>query len=181
MTLYKTILADPPWKYDNKHTGGNMQSGAVQKYPTMSFTEIRDIPIKNIAGRDCVLFLWITTPLKSTIMKAGIVESWGFNYKTSLYWNKNNNGLGFWFRNAVEECLICTRGKVTPFRSSLPNLFTAKPTRHSEKPEKFFEIIEPIIEKWDLNPKIELFARKKRDGWDCVGNDIDGKSISSWK
>ena len=180
MTLYKTIVADPPWSYQSKHSGGTMTSGAADKYPLLSLDQIRELPVKKIANRDAILFLWITTPLKSAILQSRIVESWGFEYKTSMYWIKTGRlGMGYWWRGNVEECLVCTRGRITAFRESTPNIITAPVGKHSEKPEAFWEKIEPIIAKWDLNPKVELFARTRRDGWNNIGNEIDGSDIFS--
>jgi N6-adenosine-specific RNA methylase IME4 len=168
---YHCIVADPPWQYDNKRTGGSMSSGAIQQYPTMSMEEIRDLPVKSITERDCILFLWVTVPLKIEIARSGIIEKWGFQYKTSLFWRKVSSlGLGFWFRNQVEECWLCTKGNMKAFRSSNQNIFESKIRKHSQKPDEFWELIQPFTPK----PGIELFAREKREGWDCWGNEIEG-------
>ena len=60
---YRIIYADPPWSYKNKRTGGSMKSGASSKYPTMSVDDICDLPVKDIAHENSVLFLWATVPL----------------------------------------------------------------------------------------------------------------------
>lgn len=177
---YRTILADPPWSYRNKNTGGSMISGATAKYPTMSIDEIKRLPVKEIADKNAVLFFWVTTPLKYEIAQAQIIESWGFKYKTALYWRKIMSlGMGFWFRGQVEECWVCVRGNVKAFRCQKPNFIQCKVRNHSQKPEEFFELVEPQLEKYNLNPKIELFSREIRKGWDHWGNQIKEGEIKN--
>lgn len=175
---YGVIVADPAWEYDNKRTGGSMKSGSAAHYPTMSFEEICNLPVKNIADRNCVLYLWVTVPFMHYGLH--VMEAWGFKFKTALFWRKLRKparcrrarkrgffGMGFWFRGQVEMCLVGTRGKVKAFRLAKPNFFEASIGRHSEKPARFFELIEPVSE----YPRIELFCRgKPRDGWDGWGN-----------
>jgi len=168
---YKTIVADPPWQYNNKKTGGSMQSGATQNYSTLTLDQICHLPVREITEKDAVLFLWCTTPLADYAFE--VIDAWGFKYKTKLYWRKIMSlGMGFWFRGQVEECLVCTKGNVKAFRSQSPNIFQSKVREHSRKPEELFNLIDPIIERDGLTPKIELFARYRRDGWDCWGNEV---------
>jgi N6-adenosine-specific RNA methylase IME4 len=170
---YRCIVADCPWSYKNVKTGGTLKSGAAAKYPLMSLDEIAALPVKEIADKNSVLYLWVPVPLKIDIARSDILEKWGFGYKTTVFWRKlKRNGIGYWYRGAVEECWLCTRGKVTAFRCQKPNVIESVPRIHSQKPEEFFELIEPSIEKFDLNPKIELFARTAREGWDSWGNQI---------
>jgi site-specific DNA-methyltransferase (adenine-specific) len=169
---YNVISADPPWEYRSKKTGGSMQSGACQKYPTMTLEELCDLPVKTIAAKNAVLFLWITTPLKVEIIESGLLKKWGFKNKTSLYWIKEGRlGLGYWWRGSVEEVLFCTRGKIPSFREPLPNVITSKVGRHSEKPAEYWNKIEPVLSRVNLNNRIELFSRKPRPGWDAFGNE----------
>jgi site-specific DNA-methyltransferase (adenine-specific) len=187
---FKVILADSPWKYGNPNTGGSLKSGASAKYDTMSLKELCSLPVKKLADDNSVLFLWVTTPLKYEIAQSGLVEKWGYSYKTTIYWEKIGTlGLGFNFRNRVEECWMCTRGKVTPFRTSFSNVIEEcveelsnevvkeKPMGHSKKPEGFFKLVEPSLEKFDLNPRLEMFARTIRPGWRAIGNEITGNDI----
>lgn len=168
---YKVIVADPPWEYRNKNTGGSMVSGASAKYPTMATDDICNLPVKEISEDNCVLFLWTTTPFLQEGLT--VMKSWEFKYKTAIYWNKKGKlGLGFWFRGQVEVCLFGIRGKVPAFRSSTPNFIETYPGKHSEKPQEFFKMIEKELERGELFPKIELFARKKRKGWDSWGNEV---------
>jgi len=170
---YKLILADPPWRYDNKNTGGSNNSGSCQKYPTLSLEDIKTLPVRDIAMRDSCLFLWATSPLLPEAFE--VMKSWGYQYKTAIYWRKIMSlGMGFWFRGQIEVCLLGVRGNVKAFRSQKQNFIQAKVRKHSQKPDELYEIIESL----DLNPKIELFARERRDGWDAVGLDVCGICIN---
>jgi len=182
MKKYKLIIADPPWQYFNKMKARNQKTGELfdvssrSRYNTLSIKEICDLPIiKQIVDKNCVLFLWSTAPMLAdafTVMKA-----WGFKYKTVIVWRKVFSlGLGFWFRGQCEFCLLGIKGKVKAFRCQKPNFFQTHmvktPLKHSQKPEDIFQLIEPIMEKYNLHPAIELFARRKRKGWDCWGDGV---------
>lgn len=151
-----------------------MKSGSVSKYPVMSLEEICNLPVEKVADKDSVLFLWVPTPLLPDGLK--VMESWGFKYKTAIYWVKDGRlGMGFYYRNQVEVCLVGVKGKVKAFRCQKPNYVIAKVTRHSEKPEVVRQLIEEST--IGLEPKIELFGRKEVDGWIVLGNEIDVRDI----
>lgn len=154
-----------------------MKSGSKQKYETLTLEDLCDLPIKEIADKEgSVLFLWTTTPLKMEATE--VLKAWGFEYKTTIYWRKIMSlGMGFWYRGQVEECWLAIRGKVKAFRCQVPNFIQSKVRKHSKKPEELFQLIEPPIDKYDLNPKIELFATEKRDGWYAEGYEINGEDI----
>lgn len=171
---YDVIIADPPWVYRNKRTGGSMSSGSESKYPCITVDVLKEFPIQDIADTDCVMFLWITTPLKEEILRSGLIETWGFKYKTTIYWKKLHKlGMGYWFRGQMEECLVCVKGNIKAFRCQKPNIIESVPRKHSQKPEEFFQLIEPSLERFNLNRKIELFARSRRNGWDTWGDQIE--------
>jgi site-specific DNA-methyltransferase (adenine-specific) len=154
-----------------------MKSGAAQKYETMSVYELCTLPIKNIAEKNCVLFLWATTPMLPEAMV--VMQAWGFKYKTAIYWHKVGRlGLGYWFRGQVELCLVGVRGRVKAFRRQKANVIQSKVRLHSQKPEEFFHLIEPVAP----SPRIELFARgEPRDGWHQWGREIDSADVFSHK
>lgn len=109
MKKYKVIYADPPWSYRNKKTGGSMTSGAINQYSTMPTADICKLPIKNIAHKDSVLFLWVTVPLIEDGFK--VLSAWGYKYKTMLTWRKIMSlGMGYWFRGQTEHILLGIRG-----------------------------------------------------------------------
>ena len=169
---YKVILCDPPWAYRTKKTGGSMSSGAASKYPTMDIADIKSLPISSIAGKDSVLFLWATTPLLPEAFT--VLSAWGFKYKTAIYWRKIMSlGMGYWFRGQVEVCLLGVRGNVKAFRIQKANFIQSKALQHSGKPIEMRQLIEST----GLAPRIELFATQKVDGWDSIGNVINGEDI----
>ena len=173
---YSIIYADPPWQYRNKNTGGSMISGADMKYPTMTTSEICALPLRDITTPDSVLFLWATTPLKWEAFQ--VMQSWGYSYKTTIYWRKLNLlGLGFWFRGQVEELLVGVRGKVKAFRLQEPNFIQTKVLTHSEKPSEFRELIERATAKMPVQTRLEMFARCASSGWDVFGNQIESSII----
>jgi len=171
--LYKTILADPPWSYRNKNTGGSMTSGSATKYPTMTIAEIGALDVASIAARDAVLFLWATVPLLPEVMP--VLAMWGFTYKTALFWVKTGrNGMGFWFRGGVEMCLVGARRGTKALRSQQSNVIYAPVRAHSQKPEEFYNLVEPVTK----GPRVELFARAVRPGWRSIGLETNGERLS---
>ena len=188
MKKYQVILTDNPWTYNNKKTGGTHTSGAAQKYPVLTFDQLRRLPIQNIVHPDrCVLFMWVPVPLKDEGFR--LIDAWKFKYKTTLYWRKTNiNGMGYWFRGIMEELLVCTKGKVKAFRCQVSNIADEEVQKHSRKPDEFYKIIEYATaykniedpqerKKHILKPKVELFATQKRKGWISTGFDVDGVDI----
>jgi N6-adenosine-specific RNA methylase IME4 len=122
--LFDVQYWDPPWEFQNEKTGGNFQSGASQKYPTLPLAAIQQLPVASVATPNAVLFLWVPTRLK---FSHGLTtaQAWGFpHYETTVYWQKTRLGMGFWFRNVVEELLVFTKGDVAPFRCQLPNILS---------------------------------------------------------
>lgn len=166
---YRIVLADPPWSYRNKKTGGSMTSGSETQYPTMSVEEICAIDVKSIAHKNAVLFLWSTVPLRADLYALKVIEAWGFKFKGALFWVKTGKlGMGHWFRNQVEILYFAVRGNIKPFGLPVRNVYSSAPERHSAKPEFFRK----LIERTGLTPRVELFARKKVEGWDAWGMDV---------
>ena len=120
---FDIILADPPWKFSNKNTGGSMKSGADFHYPTMTNKELCQLPVKQIVSNQAVLFMWVPSALlygtgKNPIHAYDIMKSWGFTYKTVVFdWLKVDSkgkpafGMGFYSRSSIELCLLGVRGK----------------------------------------------------------------------
>jgi N6-adenosine-specific RNA methylase IME4 len=169
---YQIIYADPPWSYKNKNTGGSMISGAEKKYPCLSVEEISLIPIKQMADKDSVLFLWATVPLLPEALL--VMDAWGYKYKTMITWRKIMSlGMGYWFRGQCEHLLFGTRGKVKAFRLQEANFIQSKAEKHSQKPQAFRELIERATKDMPTRNMIELFARQKTEGWDVWGNEVE--------
>ena len=170
---YQVIYADPPWSYKDKASAG--KRGASFKYPTMNLTDIKALPVANIADDNCILFLWITMPKLNEVME--VIESWGFTYKTCAFtWVKRNKikptwfmGMGRWTRANAELCLLATKGKPKRISASVLSVVDDPIEKHSKKPNT---VREKIVELCGDLPRIELFARQRVDGWDCWGNEV---------
>ena len=166
---YRVIYADPPWKYKDGCESGSIQSLPVEShYPTMTIQEICDLPVNKISDENAILFLWVTSPL----LKEGfeVIESWGFKYKSLFIWDKIKHNLGHYNSVRQELLLICTKGSCLPDKFiQFDSVQSIERTEHSVKPEEFRKIIDTL---YTHGRKIELFARKKADGWESFGNEL---------
>ena len=165
---YRVIYADPPWEYGDERSGGSY-GGSIDHYPTMSLQELHDLPVQDLTEDNAVLFMWATSPVfKDTF---DLLESWGFKYKTQFVWDKVKHNMGHYNSVRHELLLIATKGSCTPDKKKLiDSVQTIERTeKHSEKPEEFRNIIDTL---YTYGNKIELFARKKVDGWDAYGNEV---------
>ena len=160
--LYQVVYADPPWSYDNS---GFNQSAASQ-YPTMPTADIADLPVSGITSSASVLFLWATSPLLTDALT--VMRKWGFDYKASMIWVKNRApGIGWWVQTYHELLLIGSREETPHPLIKPPSVVTADVSVHSRKPEQFYELIESMY----TGPKVELFGRLARPGWETWGNE----------
>jgi N6-adenosine-specific RNA methylase IME4 len=173
---YSIIYADPPWSFNDKRTGGSMKSGASQHYDVMYAGDICRFPVWDISECNSILFMWwiASMPLDAIY----VATSWGFTVKTmtGFVWNKTYEksgkpyfGMGHWTRAGSECCLIATRGKIKPVSHSVRSVVTAPVLKHSQKP---LDVADRIVELCGDLPRIELFARDRKPGWDCWGNEV---------
>lgn len=168
MRKYKTIYADPPWY---EQGGGKIKRGADRHYSLMKTEEIKKFPVAELADDNCHLYLWATNNHLPDAF--AVMEAWGFRYITCITWVKNSIGLGQYYRGLSEHCLFGVKGRL-PYkvingkRAQGKTAFYAEKTRHSEKPDEMRKMIELV----SYAPRIELFARKRFDGWDALGNEV---------
>jgi N6-adenosine-specific RNA methylase IME4 len=164
---YPVVLCDPPWRFEVFSESGSRRS-PDEHYPTMSIDEIAALDIP--AAADAVLFLWTTVPMLPQTLEV-MTARWGFSYRSNIVWVKDKAGLGFWVRNRHEILLIGARGDIlAPHPSTRSeSIIVASVREHSQKPDEAYEIIEAMF---PTLPKIELFARAKREGWDVWGNQV---------
>lgn len=159
---YHVILADPPWQYANS----GFEQSAESHYPTMSQEELCALPVGDLAGHECVLFLWATSPLLPEALQ--VIDSWGFEYKASRVWVKERApGMGWFVNTRHELLLIAVRGQGHP-KVKHDSVITGGQSRHSQKPESVYVDIELAYE----GPYLELFARKPHEGWGAWGNEL---------
>jgi len=168
--LFGVIYADPPWRYDNVPMGDVARQNE-QHYPSMALEDIKALRIP--AADDCVLFLWATVPLLPEAL--AVMSAWGFTYKSASTWVKDKAGTGYWVRGVVEHLLIGRRGDVPAPApgEQFPGVMEAPRGRHSEKPDIFAEHITRLF---PTVPKLEMFARTSRAGWDVWGNEVPSTS-----
>lgn len=180
MKKYQIIYADPPWSYnDTQKSGGTAYFGASVRYPTMNNVDIAGLDVDAIADKNCVLFLWATSPLLQEAINT--IVSWGFRYKTIAFcWNKQSkrgkwiSNMGRWTMGNVEICLLAVKGSPKRVVKNVKQLVIAERKRHSEKPD---EVRKRIVELMGDIPRVELFARQKTEGWDVWGNEVESDIV----
>ncbi len=171
---FDIIYADPPWAYKDKANSG--KRGAGHKYTVTGTDAICDIPVADIAAKNCTLFMWATFPMLSDAMQ--VMSAWGFEYKTAGFvWTKRNKkadtdffGMGNWTRANAEICLLGVKGKPKRVSAAVRQVIRSPIARHSEKPQ---EVRERIVQLMGDLPRVELFARTKTPGWAAWGNEVE--------
>lgn len=195
MATFPVIVADPPWDFTVWGANTGTGRGPQSHYDTMETALIQALPIEPLAAQDSVLLLWATWPNLLEALAVG--EAWGFTYKTlGFIWVKRSGngvawhtGLGYWTRANSEPCLLFTRGNPKRVSKSvsqviisdsdlqtLPGfeeMLTDRILSHSTKPESFYQRTQALL----TGPYLELFGRRKRQGWTVLGNEIDGLDI----
>lgn len=184
---YGTIVADPPWRYNAKTTvlrSNGRGAGAEHHYPTMTNAEMTELPVADLAADQAHLYFWVTNPRliaerdgSREVTPFDIVEAWGFTPTTILTWVKttasgevNRGGTGWYFRGATEHIIFGVRGKLgIPSDLRVPNVLLTPKGRHSAKPVELFDLAERV----SPGPRLELFARQPRMGWDAWGNEVE--------
>lgn len=181
---YHTIVADPPWPQKGAgalrgREGWHDAIGAskVMPYATLPVEVIAGVPVAEIADADAHLYVWTTNRFLSDAFK--VMRRWGFAYSTTLVWAKTlmGGGLGGAYGISTEYCLFGRRGCLpaltrvqgTWFNWKRPYDERGKP-KHSAKPPEFFAMVETV----SPGPRIELFAREARVGWDAWGDQAPG-------
>lgn len=181
---FDVIYADPPWDYNGKlqfdKSSTNSEnldlsrkifiSSASFKYPTLKTVELMKLPVQEIANDDCLLFMWTSNPHLAQAIELG--QAWGFEYKTVAFvWDKMNHNPGQYTLSNCELCLVFKRGKIPRPRGArnVKQLVRSPRKQHSEKP---IEVIQAIEKMFPTQERIELFARRKTDGWSVWGLDV---------
>jgi N6-adenosine-specific RNA methylase IME4 len=174
---FSTILADPPWQFQNRTGKVAPEHKRLNRYSTMSLEEIKNLPVASASAETTHLYLWVPNALLPEGM--AVLMAWGFQYKSNLIWHKirkdggpDGRGVGFYFRNVTEMVLFGVRGKnartLAPGRSQVNFLKTQK-REHSRKPDEFYDIVESC----SPGPYLEMFARGSRPGWSTWGKQAE--------
>ncbi len=180
---FSTILADPPWRFQN--STGKVAPGhrRLSRYDTMTLDEIAALPVDAIVRDTAHLYLWVPNALLPDGLE--VMKSWGFTYKGNIVWHKirkdggsDGRGVGFYYRNVTELVLFGIRGKhartLDPARRQVNYIGTQK-REHSRKPDELY----PILEACSPGPHAELFARGTRKGWVCWGAESE-EYVPTW-
>lgn len=185
---FGAILADPPWLFRSlwggrpQKTEAGYPSRAVERhYGTLTIEEICELPVADVAAKNCVLFMWTCWPVLQQSFK--VLDAWGFTYKTCAFnWTKAHAGqiemfrddtdpfvgLGYWTRANTEPCLLATRGKPKRVNADVLQAIIEPRRQHSRKPACVYGRIERLV----TGPYLELFACTTRPGWSSWGNEV---------
>jgi N6-adenosine-specific RNA methylase IME4 len=173
---YKCIVADPPWQYGKwgkasiPRSKSHVPQDHDMPYEAMSVDEIARMSVEKIAAEDCDLYLWTTGKYLPSAFE--VMKEWGFKYCQTLTWCKApmGTGQGGLYCPTTEFILLGRRGKMPKEKTRLDSTWwqVKRTNKHSKKPEFF----QDMIEEQTNGPRIELFARRPRDGWDVWGNEV---------
>ena len=188
---YDVLVVDPPWAYGSAGNGSRANGVAEAIYKTIGNNGkeinrktgagveaiIDSVPVKEWAARNSHLYLWTTNP--KLPFAFAVMSAWGFEYKTTLTWVKTRKaggvaegGMGWFYRGATEHVLFGVKGhKPIPPAVRKPNVVLAPATGHSVKPDAFYALLGGIYDQEER--KIDVFARRKRIGWDAFGDELE--------
>lgn len=171
---FKTVLADPPWRFQNRTGKVAPEHRRLDRYSTMDLDSICDLPVHDVVAKDAHLYLWVPNALLPDGLK--VMEEWGFRYISNIVWAKrrkdggpDGRGVGFYFRNVTELLLFGVRGSMrtlAPARSQV-NMIESRKREHSRKPDEQYALIEDC----SPGPFLEMFARYPRTGWTVWGDE----------
>lgn len=199
---FSTIVADPPWDYSRKLSGGGTSGysplhpsrggnrGAANHYSTLTIEQLQELSVKSVSADQAHLYLWTTSAF---VVEAHVLaESWGFSPKVLVPWIKTKKksstavinaggnlyagvrmGMGLYIRHCAEFILFSVKGKAPTFRNDVLGVLFAPQGKHSEKPREAYELIERL----SPSPRLELFARAPREGYTVWGDQADGNSV----
>lgn len=181
---FGTILADPPWQFQNRTGKVAPEHKRLSRYGTIDLQQIKAIPVSAVASSTAHLYLWVPNALLPEGIE--VMKAWGFQYKSNLIWHKvrkdggsDGRGVGFYFRNVTEMILFGVRGKnartLPPGRRQV-NYLSSRKREHSRKPDEQY----PIIESCSPGPYLEMFARGERDRWTCWGDQANDSYEPTW-
>lgn len=174
---FGTILADPPWQFQNRTGKIAPEHRRLNRYSTMTLDDICSLPVEECAADRSHLYLWVPNALLPEGL--AVMKAWGFQYKSNIIWEKirkdggpDGRGVGFYFRNVTEILLFGVRGKnvrtLPPGRRQV-NFIATRKREHSRKPDEQYDLIESCS--W--GPFLEMFGRGGRENWTVWGDQSD--------
>ena len=173
---FRTLLADPPWRFQNRTGKVAPEHRRLSRYDTMTWKDIAGLPVADLMADQSHCYLWVPNALLNEGLQ--VLSSWGFTYKSMIVWAKrrkdggpDGRGVGFYFRNVTETILFGVRGKMRtlePGRRQV-NLIESRKREHSRKPDEQYAIIEAC----SPGPYLEMFARYPQTDWTVWGYESD--------
>ncbi len=187
---FGVICADNPWQFES-YSGPKVSARArTSQYPVMTLERLKSLPVQQLLAKDACVFMWAVMSLLPEAIEVG--QAWGLTYKTCAFtWVKTTRlnqelwfgrpvtpeawhmGMGYWTRANPELCLLFTQGSPKRKAANIRELLVSPVSKHSAKPEAAQDRIEQLVD----GPYLELFARRERPGWTCIGNEISGNDI----
>ncbi|MCA3637154.1 MAG: S-adenosylmethionine-binding protein [Methylobacterium sp.] len=182
---FGTILADPPWQFQNRTGKVAPEHRRLNRYATMTLNDICDLPVADTTAPTAHLYLWVPNALLPEGLR--VMQAWGFSYKSNIIWHKirkdggsDGRGVGFYFRNVTEVLLFGVRGKnartLAAGRRQV-NMIETRKREHSRKPDEQYSLIETC----SSGPYLEMFARGTRKNWTYWGNQAHDEYAPDWK
>ncbi len=162
---FRTIIIDPPWPYGTQYDKDTRR--VASPYPEMTIEAITatEFPFAD----DCILWFWTTH--KFLPVSFEILQDWGFDYKATMVWNKENLGIGYWLRMQCEFCLLAVKGNPVWEITDMRDIINESRREHSRKPELFYDMVLENCPK----PIGEAFPRQKRSGIKVITGDEPDK------
>ena len=181
---FKTVLADPPWQFQNRTGKIAPEHKRLARYGTLTLDAIKALPVESACADTSHLYLWVPNALLPEGL--AVMQAWGFNYKSNVVWQKirkdggpDGRGVGFYFRNVTELLLFGVRGKnartLQPGRTQV-NIMCTRKREHSRKPDEQYDLIRSC----SPGPYLELFARGERPGWAIWGDQANDSYTPTW-
>jgi N6-adenosine-specific RNA methylase IME4 len=182
---FRTILADPPWRFQNSTGKVAPQHKRLNRYDTMSLDEIKALPVASVCADTAHIYLWVPNALLPEGLE--VLAAWGFHYNSNIVWHKvrkdggsDGRGVGFYFRNVTELLLFGVRAKNARTLASgrrQVNLLATRKREHSRKPDEQYEVIEAC----SAGPRLEMFSRGVRAGWTTWGDQAHAGYAPTWE
>jgi len=177
---FKTVLADPPWRFANRTGKIAPEHRRLDRYDTMTLHDIMALPVEEHVADSSHLYMWVPNALLPEGMQ--VMSAWGFRYVSNIVWAKrrkdggpDGRGVGFYFRNVTELILFGVRGSMRtldPARSQV-NMIETRKREHSRKPDEQYD----LIERCSPGPYLEMFSRYPREGWQVWGSEADHEDV----
>jgi N6-adenosine-specific RNA methylase IME4 len=173
MHQFSTVMADPPWRFQNRTGKMAPEHKRLSRYGTMSFDDIYALPVQQMVRDRAHLYLWCPNALLPEGLET--MKRWGFRYVSNVVWYKirkdggpDGRGVGFYFRNVTELLLFGVRGSMRTLKPgrTQTNIIATRKGAHSVKPDEQYQIIESC----SPGPYLEMFARRHREGWAQFGD-----------